>query len=156
MRYVNCSRTEAETNLSAFQFKGQIYYRTDSTISRGSELMCWYGDGYGKDLGLSREPSKWKLAEKDFKDRQCEWCSIVYSSKDYLMRHLNVCRKRIHTDTALACATRGSTGTPKQALRGEAPMEYATQKASRDCRQNPIDVTISARSAITCLKQLIP
>ncbi|XP_042884424.1 histone-lysine N-methyltransferase PRDM9-like isoform X3 [Penaeus japonicus] len=130
MRYVNCSRTEAETNLSAFQFKGQIYYRTDSTISRGSELMCWYGDDYGKDLGLSREPSKWKLAEKDFKDRQCEWCSMVYSSKDYLMRHLKVCKKRIHTDTALTCATRGSTGTPKQALRGEAPMEYASQKVS--------------------------
>ncbi|XP_042884433.1 uncharacterized protein LOC122261017 [Penaeus japonicus] len=71
---------------------------------------------------------KYKMMEE--LDRQCEWCSIVYSFKDYLMRHLNVCRKRIHTDTALACATRGSTGTPKQALRGEAPMEYATQKAS--------------------------
>lgn len=34
MRYVNCSRTDAETNLSAFQYKGQIYYKTDSAISR--------------------------------------------------------------------------------------------------------------------------
>ncbi|ROT77876.1 hypothetical protein C7M84_003433, partial [Penaeus vannamei] len=65
MRYVNCSRTDAETNLSAFQYKGQIYYKTDSAISRGSELMCWYGDDFGKDLGLSREPSKWKSAKKD-------------------------------------------------------------------------------------------
>ncbi|XP_042884409.1 zinc finger protein 135-like [Penaeus japonicus] len=108
MRYVNCSRTEAETNLSAFQFKGQIYYRTDSTISR--------------DFFVEKRQRSY--------NRQCEWCSIVYSSKDYLMRHLNVCRKCIHTDTALTCATRGSTGTPKQALRGEAPMEYASQKAS--------------------------
>ncbi|RXG58084.1 Histone-lysine N-methyltransferase PRDM9, partial [Armadillidium vulgare] len=28
MRYVNCSRSYRETNLSAFQFKGEIYYKT--------------------------------------------------------------------------------------------------------------------------------
>ncbi|ROT76324.1 histone-lysine N-methyltransferase PRDM9-like [Penaeus vannamei] len=37
MRYVNCSRTEAETNLSTFQYKGQIYYKTDSAISRQAQ-----------------------------------------------------------------------------------------------------------------------
>ena len=37
------------------------------TPDRGSELMCWYGDDYGKELGLSREPSKWKPIKKDFK-----------------------------------------------------------------------------------------
>ncbi|ROT84632.1 putative histone-lysine N-methyltransferase PRDM7 [Penaeus vannamei] len=124
MRYVNCSRTQAETNLSAFQYKGQVYYRTDSAIRRGSELMCWYGADYGKDLGLSREPSKWKPAKKDVKDRQCEWCGLVYSSKDYLTLHLKVSRKSVRTYTPPICSTRGSSsnsGSTKQCLREEAP-----------------------------------
>nr|XP_027212662.1 histone-lysine N-methyltransferase PRDM9-like [Penaeus vannamei] len=137
MRYVNCSRTEAETNLSTFQYKGQIYYKTDSAISRGSELMCWYGDDYGKDLGLSREPSKWKPAKKDVKDRQCEWCGLVYSSKDYLTRHLKVCRKRVHTYTPPICSTRGtsSSGSTKQCLREEAPQ--FPEKASHETLRSP-------------------
>ncbi|ROT76325.1 putative histone-lysine N-methyltransferase PRDM7 [Penaeus vannamei] len=138
MRYVNCSRTEAETNLSTFQYKGQIYYKTDSAISRGSELMCWYGDDYGKDLGLSREPSKWKPAKKDVKDRQCEWCGLVYSSKDYLTRHLKVCRKRVHTYTPPIFSTRGtssSSGSTKQCLREEAPQ--FPEKASHETLRSP-------------------
>ncbi|ROT76326.1 putative histone-lysine N-methyltransferase PRDM7, partial [Penaeus vannamei] len=137
MRYVNCSRTEAETNLSTFQYKGQIYYKTDSAISRGSELMCWYGDDYGKDLGLSREPSKWKPAE-DVKDRQCEWCGLVYSSKDYLTRHLKVCRKRVHTYTPPIFSTRGtssSSGSTKQCLREEAPQ--FPEKAFHETLRSP-------------------
>ncbi|ROT85839.1 putative histone-lysine N-methyltransferase PRDM7 [Penaeus vannamei] len=124
MRYVNCSRTRAETNLSAFQYKGQVYYRTDSAIRRSRELMCWYGADYGKDLGLSREPSKWKPAKKDVKDRQCEWCGLVYSSKDYLTLHLKVSRKSVRTYTPPICSTRGSSsnsGSTKQCLREEAP-----------------------------------
>ncbi|ROT76323.1 histone-lysine N-methyltransferase PRDM9-like [Penaeus vannamei] len=138
MRYVNCSRTEAETNLSTFQYKGQIYYKTDSAISRGSELMCWYGDDYGKDLGLSREPSKWKPAKKDVKDRQCEWCGLVYSSKDYLTRHLKVCRKRVHTYTPPIFSTRGSSsssGSTKQCLREEAPQ--FPEKAFHETLRSP-------------------
>ncbi|ROT77877.1 hypothetical protein C7M84_003434 [Penaeus vannamei] len=133
MRYVNCSRTDAETNLSAFQYKGQIYYKTDSAISRGSELMCWYGDDFGKDLGLSREPSKWISAKKDVIDRQCEWSGLVYTSKDYLMRPLKVFRKRIRTYTPPTCSTRGtssSSGSTKQSLREEAPQ--FPEKASHE------------------------
>ncbi|KAG0725411.1 Histone-lysine N-methyltransferase PRDM9 [Chionoecetes opilio] len=54
MRYVNCARSDAEINLRAFQYKGHIYYKTRRTITRGSELMVWYGDEYGAELGLSR------------------------------------------------------------------------------------------------------
>ncbi|XP_047492491.1 zinc finger protein 724-like [Penaeus chinensis] len=130
MRYVNCSRTEAETNLSAFQYKGQIYYKTDSTISRGSELMCWYGDDYGKDLGLSREPSKWKPPKRDVKDRQCKWCGLVFSSKDYLTGHLKMCRKRVRNDTLLTCSTRltsSSNGSTKQEEATQSPKNASLQ-----------------------------
>ncbi|ROT76328.1 putative histone-lysine N-methyltransferase PRDM7 [Penaeus vannamei] len=137
MRYVNCSRSDAETNLSVFQYKGQIYYKTDSAISRGSELMCWYGDDFGKDLGLSREPSKWKSAKKDVIDRQCEWSGLVYTSKD-LMRPLKVFRKHIRTYTPPTCSTRGtssSSGSTKQSLREEAPQ--IPEKASHETLCSP-------------------
>ena len=53
MRFVNCSRCEDEQNLVAFQFRGEIYYRTYKTIQPGIELLVWYGESYAKDLGIS-------------------------------------------------------------------------------------------------------
>ncbi|XP_071445626.1 zinc finger protein 665-like [Hetaerina americana] len=52
MRYVNCARNEEEQNLVAFQFKGEIYYRTTHAIGPDVELLVWYGDDYGKELGI--------------------------------------------------------------------------------------------------------
>lgn len=54
MRYVNCARTETEQNLAAFQYKGEIYYRSYKHISAGSELLVWYGQQYGQDLNIYR------------------------------------------------------------------------------------------------------
>ena len=53
MRYVNCSRSENEENLVAFQYHGKIYYRVYKDILPGSELLVWYGDEYAKDLGIT-------------------------------------------------------------------------------------------------------
>ena len=53
MRFVNCSRREDEQNLVAFQFRGEIYYRTYKTILPGKELLVWYGECYAKELGIS-------------------------------------------------------------------------------------------------------
>ncbi|KAK7067621.1 putative histone-lysine N-methyltransferase prdm7, partial [Halocaridina rubra] len=66
MRFVNCSRNEPETNLAAFQYKGQIYYKTIKDIQRGSELMVWYGEEYGSELGLSMMDANWKTPSKEF------------------------------------------------------------------------------------------
>ncbi|KAK3883391.1 hypothetical protein Pcinc_012292 [Petrolisthes cinctipes] len=55
MRYVNCPRTHSETNLAAFQYKANIYYKTLTNIKRGTELMVWYGDDYAQELGVSLE-----------------------------------------------------------------------------------------------------
>ena len=52
MRYVNSARYEAEQNLIAFQYIGEIYYRTFKAIPAGEELFVWYGDDYGRHLGL--------------------------------------------------------------------------------------------------------
>jgi hypothetical protein len=44
MRYVNCARHEEEQNLMAFQYKGEMYYRTFKRIPAYAELLVWYGD----------------------------------------------------------------------------------------------------------------
>ena len=56
MRYVNCARGPEEQNLTAFQYKRQVYYRTTKIIPSGTELLVWYGDNYGKELGI--QPGK--------------------------------------------------------------------------------------------------
>ncbi len=53
MRFVNCARNDEEQNTAAFQFKGEIFYRTITKIYPGSELLVWYGDQYAKELGIS-------------------------------------------------------------------------------------------------------
>lgn len=62
MRYVNCARHEDEQNVLAYQYKGEIYYRTFKKISENTEILVWYGAEYGIQLGITREkftdPSK--------------------------------------------------------------------------------------------------
>ncbi|XP_007957509.1 probable histone-lysine N-methyltransferase PRDM7, partial [Orycteropus afer afer] len=59
MRYVNCARDEEEQNLVAFQYHRQIFYRTCRAIQPGCELLVWYGDEYGQELGI-KWGSHWK------------------------------------------------------------------------------------------------
>ncbi|KAA0184141.1 hypothetical protein HAZT_HAZT008043, partial [Hyalella azteca] len=64
MRFVNCPRSAAEVNLVAFQYHMQIYYRSVRPIQRGSELMVWYGDTYGRELGLPPMPQQHQQQQK--------------------------------------------------------------------------------------------
>ena len=59
MRYVNCASNFSEQNMTAFQYKSNIYYRTTSDIDPNEELLVWYGDTYARTLGLI-EPGKTK------------------------------------------------------------------------------------------------
>lgn len=58
---MNCARTESEQNLTAFQYKGEVYYRSHVAIQEGQELLVWYGADYGTELGIRRLDRK-KLA----------------------------------------------------------------------------------------------
>jgi hypothetical protein len=53
MRFVNCSRTEDEQNLIAYQYRGEIFYRAYKDIQAGSELLVWYGPEYATHLGIN-------------------------------------------------------------------------------------------------------
>ena len=52
LRFVNCARDEEEQNLLAFQYHGDVYYRVYKEIEAGAELLVWYGDEYGEQLGI--------------------------------------------------------------------------------------------------------
>ncbi|XP_043242620.1 histone-lysine N-methyltransferase PRDM9-like isoform X2 [Amphibalanus amphitrite] len=57
LRRVNCARSEEEQNLVAFQYRGQIYFRTSKPIQRGSELLVYYGDDAARELTVHSETS---------------------------------------------------------------------------------------------------
>ena len=58
LRYVNCARCENEQNLLAYQYHGEVYYRTYKEVDPGDELLVWYGDEYGEALGLLSLPER--------------------------------------------------------------------------------------------------
>lgn len=55
VRFVNCARNQGEENLRAFQYKGRLYYRTVRDVPAHTELLVWYGDSYGEELGIDRD-----------------------------------------------------------------------------------------------------
>ncbi|XP_046572797.1 zinc finger protein 502-like isoform X2 [Haliotis rubra] len=86
MRYVNCARTEEEQNLTAFQYRGHIYYRVYKEIGVGTELLVWYGHKYAKNLGIKRQL---KLPEGHTEDMYpCDTCDLGFSSVVLLWKHL--------------------------------------------------------------------
>uniref|UniRef100_A0A1X7ULJ8 Uncharacterized protein n=1 Tax=Amphimedon queenslandica TaxID=400682 RepID=A0A1X7ULJ8_AMPQE len=81
MRYINCARNEEEQNLVAFQYHGEIYYRTFKDICPGTELFVWYGDQYAKDLGIETTVNNYGLFI-------CKRCSNRFKSKSNFKTHL--------------------------------------------------------------------
>ncbi|OWK12112.1 hypothetical protein Celaphus_00003517 [Cervus elaphus hippelaphus] len=58
-RYVNCAQDNEEQNLVAFQYHRQIFYRTCWVVKPGCELLVWYSNEYGQELGI-KWGSRWK------------------------------------------------------------------------------------------------
>ncbi|XP_040584272.1 histone-lysine N-methyltransferase PRDM9 [Mesocricetus auratus] len=92
MRYVNCARDDEEQNLVAFQYHRQIFYRTCRIIRPGCELLVWYGDEYGQELGI-QWGSKIKKGfatgrELRTEIHPCLLCSLAFSSPKFLSQHV--------------------------------------------------------------------
>ncbi|XP_062941277.1 histone-lysine N-methyltransferase PRDM9-like [Cynocephalus volans] len=92
MRYVNCARDDEEQNLVAFQYHGQIFYRTCQVIRPGCELLVWYGDEYGQELGIKQD-SKWKKEltagrEQKPEIHPCSSSPLAFSSQKFLRQHV--------------------------------------------------------------------
>ncbi|CAC5383651.1 PRDM7_9 [Mytilus coruscus] len=91
MRYVNCARNEDEQNLIAYQYKGDIYYRSFKDIEPGNELLVWYGQDYGKDLGIERLDITSILKPKYINGEaiyRCPLCTFSFSHERYVSNHL--------------------------------------------------------------------
>nr|CAB3265137.1 histone-lysine N-methyltransferase PRDM9-like [Phallusia mammillata] len=92
LRYINCARNEEEQNVIAYQYKGRIYYRLYKPVTRGVELLVWYGKQYAEHLGIPTE-YKQKIAEiKELLKPQI--CLDDYSP-------CNICDKIFINDVAL-------------------------------------------------------
>ena len=52
MRFIQCARSKDEQNLVAFQYKGNVYYRSFKDIVVGEELLVWYDDKYLQHFGI--------------------------------------------------------------------------------------------------------
>ena len=63
MRFVNCARNVNEQNLVAYQYLGQIYYRTFRDIDPNMELLVWYGEEYAEELGIGLNNRETGMAE---------------------------------------------------------------------------------------------
>ncbi|XP_061264166.1 histone-lysine N-methyltransferase PRDM9 [Bos javanicus] len=92
MRYVNCARDDEEQNLVALQYHGQIFYRTCQVVRPGCELLVWYGDEYGEELGIKQDKrGKSKLsAQREPKPKiyPCASCCLSFSSQKFLSQHV--------------------------------------------------------------------
>ena len=54
----------------AYQYKGEIYYKTYKDVKPGQELLVWYGDQYANHLGI---PTKFKnKIQNDLKVKKLE------------------------------------------------------------------------------------
>ena len=74
-------RNEEEQNMVAYQFKGEILYKTYKDVKPGQELLVWYGDQYANHLGI---PTKFKnKIQNDLKVKKLEINPEVLARGDF-------------------------------------------------------------------------
>ncbi|XP_043745005.1 histone-lysine N-methyltransferase PRDM9-like [Cervus elaphus] len=132
MRYVNCARDDEEQNLVAFQYHGQIFYRTCQVVRPGCELLVWYGDEYGQDLGIKRNSwGKSELAagrEPKPKIHPCASCSLAFSSQKFLSQHT----QRSHPSQTLLRPSERGLLQPEDRCPGNQNQQYSDQHSPSD------------------------
>ncbi|XP_061184822.1 histone-lysine N-methyltransferase PRDM7-like [Saccostrea echinata] len=52
LRYVNCARNSKEENVYPVFCDGLVFYMTTEVVKPNTELLVWYGSGYGLNLGI--------------------------------------------------------------------------------------------------------
>ncbi|XP_065775597.1 histone-lysine N-methyltransferase PRDM9-like [Muntiacus reevesi] len=132
MRYVNCARDDEEQNLVAFQYHGQIFYRTCRVVRPGCELLEWYGDEYGQDLGIKRSSrGKSELAagrEPTPKIHPCASCSLAFSSQKFLSQHI----QRSHPSQTLLRPSERDLLQPEDPCPGSQNRRYSNPHSPSD------------------------
>ncbi|KAK2166957.1 hypothetical protein LSH36_33g08030 [Paralvinella palmiformis] len=52
LRFVNCPNHQSEENISSHFCFGRVFFRTNTDIYPGQELLVYYGDGFAEYLGV--------------------------------------------------------------------------------------------------------
>eukprot|EP00057_Strongylocentrotus_purpuratus_P009047 XP_011663521.1 PREDICTED: histone-lysine N-methyltransferase PRDM9 [Strongylocentrotus purpuratus] len=84
MRYVNCACKESEQNLRSYQDGEDIFYIAYKPIKAGTELLTFYGEEYGRKLGVETEPSTVATGDTHL----CNICGQLFTSVEFLTIHL--------------------------------------------------------------------
>eukprot|EP00794_Sanderia_malayensis_P010971 gene10971-12133_t len=117
MRYINCARFEAEQNLVAIQYHGEIFYQTYKPIEHGDELLVWYGKQFGSALGLctadgdsdnlsdetistpreNHDTCPRKVTKKTFPETMCEMdgCERTFETIEELNSHIRAHKSQL-------------------------------------------------------------
>ncbi|XP_043223727.1 zinc finger protein 2 homolog isoform X8 [Amphibalanus amphitrite] len=111
LRRVNCARSEEEQNLVAFQYRGQIYFRTSKPIPRGSELLVYYGDESARELTVHSETSGEAVTSSSAGPSssgisgsvKCPHCDFRCLGQDRLDRHVKRCHSHIGRNGNFKC-----------------------------------------------------
>ncbi|XP_069044123.1 histone-lysine N-methyltransferase PRDM9-like isoform X2 [Lepisosteus oculatus] len=122
MRFVNCARNEAEQNLVAIQYRGQILFRTCKAISPGCELLVCYGEEYARHLGITWDyiwERKCRPTGESLEEFPCPKCPVTFIAKFHFFKHI----KRIHPQEYSRLMTSGSLATqsPEPPKRQQSP-----------------------------------
>ncbi|XP_043228145.1 histone-lysine N-methyltransferase PRDM9-like isoform X4 [Amphibalanus amphitrite] len=111
LRRVNCARSEEEQNLVAFQYRGQIYFRTSKPVPRGSELLVYYGDDSARELTVHSERSGEAVTSSPAGPSssgiggapRCPHCDFRCLGKQHLDRHVRKCNSHVSKKGRFKC-----------------------------------------------------
>ncbi|KAK6469751.1 putative histone-lysine N-methyltransferase PRDM7 [Huso huso] len=148
MRYVNCARNEEEQNLVAFQYKGEIYYRSCKPIPPRCELLVWYGDEYGRELGILWDlmwENKCRSTEADLEQDldiyPCPHCTIAFTAEQYLEKHT----KRTHPEEYVVILRARSLKNQSSQSGAQLPVPPVSSVTARSVRVHKSDSQASHR-----------
>ncbi|XP_014679532.1 PREDICTED: PR domain zinc finger protein 14-like isoform X2 [Priapulus caudatus] len=110
LSYVNNARFAQEQNLIAVQENSEIYYEACKEISKGKELLVWYGDSYMQFLGIPvalKDAGGASVGNVDsgehHKGYPCERCGKVFAYDYYRDKHLKYTRCVDQGDRKFPC-----------------------------------------------------
>lgn len=132
---MNCARHVAEQNVVvAFQYKGELYYRTCKDVQKGDELLVFYGRSLAKNLGIdTKEYFQPTREEIDGDYFCCEYCKKGLSTREYRDTHQKYCRFR--PNRMVACS--GNDDFVRHYCKCTLTKEEFLKRHEMHCSKNP-------------------